>query len=131
LKVDNETLLFLLKGGHLSMPDRIARGLWPHVPLSFDAVANYLAIVLEQGDAWFPYRWEPHRPGEPVQEGGTIQRQQVNRYVYRTSAHHPLSPTTLSHTGETVFTNARGAALHYLKWDLHLPGDLDGWKVLK
>jgi hypothetical protein len=131
LKVDNETLLVLLKGGHLSMPDRIARGLWPHAPLFFDTVANYLATVLEQGDAWFPYRWEPHRSGELVQEGGTIERQQVDRYVYRTSAHHPTSPTTLSQTEKRVFANARGAALHYLNWDLHLPGDLDGWKVLK
>jgi hypothetical protein len=131
LKVDNETLLLLLKGGHLSMPDRIACGVWPHAPLSFDMVVNYLATVLEQGDAWFPYRWEPHRSAETVREGGTIERQQVDRYVYRTSASHPISPTTLSQSGERVFTNARDAAIHYLKWDLHLPGNLDGWKVLK
>lgn len=128
--MDGETLLFLLKGGHLSMPDRIARGVWPHAPLTLDYIADYLAIVLEQGEAWFPYRWDPHHPGEFVREGGTIERQQVNRYVYRTSAHHPTSPTTVSRTAETVFSNARDAAIHYLKWDLNLPGDLDGWKVL-
>lgn len=64
--MDNETLLLLLKGGHLSMPDRIARGAWPHPPLYFAAVANFLAAVLEQNEAWFPYRWEPHRTGLAV-----------------------------------------------------------------
>ena len=129
--MDSETLLFLLKGGHLSVPDRIARGAWPHAPLPLDYITDYLAIVLEQGDASFPYRWEPHRPGQLVREGGTIERQGVDRYVYRTNAHHPTSPTTLSETAETVFSNARAAAVHYLTWDLHLPGDLDGWKVVK
>ena len=128
--MDNETLLFLLKGGHLSMPDRIARGAWPHAALSFDEVANYLAMVLEQNECWFPYRWEPHRPGQPVREGGTIERQDHHRYVYRTAAAHPVSPSTLNRFVETTFSNARDAAVQYMNWDLHLPGDLDGWKVV-
>jgi hypothetical protein len=129
--VDHETLLFLLKGGHLSMPDRIARGAWPHAPLSFGDVANYLAAVLERYEGWFPYRWEPPRPGQLVLEGGTIERQENHRYVYRSAAAHPASPTTLNRFVETVLSNAHDAAVHYLKWDLHLPGDLDGWKVVK
>jgi hypothetical protein len=64
--VDNETLLLLLKGGHLSMPDRIARGARPHPLLYFAAVANFLAAVLERDEASFPYRWEPHRAGLAV-----------------------------------------------------------------
>jgi hypothetical protein len=129
--VDNETLLFLLKGGHLSMPDRIALGAWPHAPLFYDAIANYLAAVLEEREAWFPYRWEPHRPGQLVREGGTIERQENHRYVYRSNAAHPVSPATLHRFVETVFSNARDAADHYLTWDLHLPGDFDGWKVVR
>jgi hypothetical protein len=113
------------------MPDRIARGAWPHPPLSFAAVANYLATVLEQNEVWFPYQWEAHREGQPVREGGTIERQNNHRYVYRSAAAHPVSPTILHRVIETVFSNAHDAALHYLKWDLHLPGDLDGWKVVK
>jgi len=129
--VDDETLLFLLKGGHLSMPDRIARGAWPHPPLSFAAVANYLATVPEQNEVWFPYQWEPHREGQPGREGGTIERQNNHQYVYRSAAAYPVSPTILHRVVETVFSNAHDAALHYLKWDLHLPGELDGWKVVK
>jgi hypothetical protein len=100
------------------MPDRIGRGLWPHAPLSFKAVADYLAMVLKESDAYFPHPPVPHRAGQVVWEGGTIERQENDRYVYRSSA------------VETVFTNARDAAVHYLKWTLNLPGDLDGWKVV-
>lgn len=128
--VDDQTLLLLLSGGHLSMPDRIARGAWPHPALSFDGVARFLANVLEQNDGWFPYRWEPHRAGEIVREGGTIERQASDRYIYSSAAAHPGSPTTLNRFVETVFSNAHDAAAHYLKWDLGLPGDLDGWKVV-
>jgi hypothetical protein len=112
------------------MPDRIGRGLWPHAPLSFKAVADYLAMVLKESDAYFPHPPVPHRAGQVVWEGGTIERQENDRYVYRSSAAHPVSPTTLSRSVETVFTNARDAAVHYLKWTLNLPGDLDGWKVV-
>jgi hypothetical protein len=129
-QVDNETLMFLLKGGHINMPDRIARGAWPHSALPFDTVATYLAEALEQGDVWFPYQWEPARTGQPVREGGTIERQANDQYIYRNAAAHPGSPTTISRSVERVFSNARDAAIHYLKWTLHLPWDLDGWKVV-
>ena len=128
--MDDETLLLLLKGGHLNMPDRIALGAWPSPNLSFEAVSSFLAVVLEQNDGWFPHRWEAHQPGQPVREGGTIERQGNGLYIYRSTAGQPDSPTTLNGSVETVFSNAHDAAVHYLKWDLHLPGDLDGWKVL-
>jgi hypothetical protein len=111
------------------MPDRIALGAWPHPNLTLDSVASYLATVLEQNDGWFPYRWEPHRSGQPVREGGTIGRQGNGRYIYRSAAAHPGNPATLDRSVERVFSNARDAALHYMKWDLHLPGDLDAWNV--
>ena len=112
------------------MPDRIALGAWPHPKLTLDAVASYLASVLELNDGWFPYRWEPHYPGRSVREGGTIERQRNGQYIYRSAAAHPGNPTILNRSVETVFSSARDAATHYLKWDLHLPGNLDGSKVL-
>jgi len=112
------------------MPDRLERGVWPHPALSFDEVADFLAKVLKQGDIWFPFQREPHRPGEVVREGGTIERQGENRYIYRAIASHALSPRTTLHATETTFLTPRDAALHYLRWDLNLPGDLDGWKVV-
>jgi hypothetical protein len=31
---------------------------------------------------------------------------------------------------ETVFSTAKGAVRHYLRWDLNLPGKLDSWTVI-
>ena len=130
--MDDPTLLFLLKGGHLNMADRIARGLWPHPPLMLDAVTDYLAGVLESGEAWVPRPFEPARGGGAVWQGGVIERQAADRYVYRSQAHHMLSPVTLTASSERVLSNAsRDAAAHYLHWNLNLPGSLDGWRVVK
>ncbi len=52
-------------------------------------------------------------------------------YTYKDRASNPLNPREVAHASEIVFTNAEDAARHYLKCDLHLPGDLDGWKVIK
>jgi hypothetical protein len=129
--MDADMLTILLRGGHVNMPDRIARGLWPHPPLTLDAVTDFLTAILESGERWFPLQWEPTRPGESINEGGVIERQAADRYVYRSQVAHPLSPTTLSRSGERVFSDAREVAAHYLQWDLHLPGSLDGWRVVE
>jgi hypothetical protein len=68
--MDADTLVFLLKVGHINMPDRIARGLWPHPPVTLGAVTEYLAGVLESGEPWFPRQWEPACPRELVNERG-------------------------------------------------------------
>jgi len=127
--MDEETLTILLRGEHINMPERIARGLWPHPPLSFSEILAHLARLLQQ-HRWFPREWQSHREGEPVNEGGTIERQGLERYVYRAIRAHPIQPYILADNTERVFSSAEDAARHYLKWDLHLPGDLDGWKVV-
>jgi hypothetical protein len=128
--VDAETLTFLLGQGHLNMQERTKRGLWPHPPLKFDDVLHHLIQVL-QTQQWFPPAWRPAVPGEPVHEGGAIERQSPFRYVYHWQRSHPVDPRLLAEQGEKVFRSAKAAARYYLKWDLHLPGDLDGWRVVR
>ena len=53
------------------------------------------------------------------------------RYIYRAQRHHPLARTVLADQMERVFFTAAGAARHYLRWDLHLPGSLDGYQVIE
>ncbi len=128
--MDEETLTTLLRGGHINMPERIERGLWPHPPLRFSEILSHLTRLLRQ-HRWFPREWQPHCEGEPVNEGGTIERQGLDRYVYRAARAHPIQPYILAESTERVFSSAEGAARYFLKWDLHLPGDLDGWKVIE
>ena len=128
--MDEETLTMLLRGEHINMPDRIARGLWPHPPLRFSQVLAQLTSLLDQHE-WFPWAWKPHREGEPVHEGGTIESQGPDRYVYRASRSRPIQPHALAESTELLFSSAEEAARYFLKWDLRLPGDLDGWKVIE
>ncbi len=127
--MDSETLTFLLRGGHLNMPERIKRGLWPHPPLKFSEIVRHLVKVLES-EKCFPREWKPAVPGESVFEGGVIECQSLSKYVYRTQRHHPINPNVLAEQTEMIFALSEEALRFYLKWDLNLPGDLDGWKVV-
>jgi hypothetical protein len=127
--MDEETLTILLRGEHVNMPYRIEHGLWPHPPLRFAEISAHLVKLLEK-ERWFPREWKPHREGEPIREGGVIERKE-HRYVYRAVRSHPIEARLLAERVERVFPNAEEAARYYLKWDLHLPGDLDGWKVIE
>jgi len=126
--MDDETLTLLLRGGHLGLAERVARGIWPHPPLKVRDLARHVARLLRR-DGFFPRRWEPHRPGERVVERGVLERRGPLRYVYRAQRHRADDPTALAEVGERRFLLARGAARHYLRWELRLPGDLDGWRV--
>ena len=128
--MDEETLTILLRGGHINMPERIARGAWPHLPLKVAEVLGHLPKLIQQ-HKWFPRECQPHREGQPVHEGGTIERQGPDRYVYRTARAHPIQPYELAQSTERIFSSAEDAVLHYFQWDLNLPGDLDGWKVIE
>jgi hypothetical protein len=127
--MDSETLTFLLRGGHLNMPERIERGLWPHPPLKFSDVVRHLAQIIKS-EKWFPREWKPAVPGESVWEGGVIERKSQWLYIYRAQKHHPINPNVLAEQTKKIFITPECAARYYLKWDLNLPGDLDGWKVV-
>ena len=127
--MDDETLTLLLRGGHVTLAERTARGLWTYAPLRFRDLARRVArLVREEGS--FPRPWRPHVPGEPVAEGGVIERRGPMRYVYRARRHAATDPRVLAEVGELRFLRAVSAARHYLRWDLRLPGELDGWKVV-
>jgi len=128
--MDKEILAMLVRGEHVGMELRVSRGMWPHEPLRLaDLVAAIVAILA--CEPWFPRKWEPAAEGKAVHEGGTIERLGSHRYVYRAQRAHPLDPKVLADRTERVFFSAAAAARHYLRWDLNLPGNLDGYKVVK
>lgn len=127
MKMDEETLIHL-EGGHIPMPERLSKGIWPYPPLPFEALVPMIRVRLDI-DGWFPRRWQTPKPGEAIDETGTIEKRD-SHYIYRAVRSNPLNPTEVADEVETVFESAEAAIRHYLKWDLHLPGDLDGWKVV-
>jgi len=129
ISMDRDTLIFLLRGGHLGMPERLARGIWPHPPLEMSQLVALITECLTE-EEWFPRPWQPPQLGQCVREGGTIQRAGPNRFIYRAQRSAATNPMLLADSAETVFTTAEDAARHYLRWDLDLPGKLDSWLVL-
>jgi hypothetical protein len=128
--MDSETLTFLLRGGHLTMSERIEKGIWPHPPLKYNDVLRHLTRLIE-AENWFPHEWKPAVPGEPVNEHAVIENRSRFSYVYHSQRHHPTNPTLLAEQVAKTFFFSKKIARFYLKWELHLPGDLDGWKVIR
>jgi hypothetical protein len=126
--MDDDSLTYLLRGGHIDVPTRISRGIWPHQPLSFDALARHVARVLKR-EGSFPAPFIAAKAGESVREGIVIERRGPFHYVCHAQRHDALDPTRLAAKSERRFFSAHAAAKHYLRWNLNLPGDLDGWEV--
>jgi hypothetical protein len=118
-----ETLAVILRGGHVSMPDRISRGDWPHPPLQMTELVSSVADSLQRE------RWFPKAIGHFVGDGTVIERRDQNHYVCRTWRSLATDPSR-TRVAEHVFSDAREAAKFYLVAELNLPGDLDGWKVI-
>ena len=127
--MDPESLTYLLGGGHYNVPDRIERGIWPHPPLRFESLVQHLSQVISARD-WFPYEPQPHQPGAAVDEFGVIEHVAPNRFVYHAQRGYALNPHSVAEASKTDFSSAEAAARHYLTWSLHLPGDLDSWRVI-
>lgn len=128
--MDAESLTFLLRGGHYNMEQRRERGIWPHASLQFEDVVQHLIAVLEH-EEWFPFQPEPNAPGEAVYEGVLIERLDNGRFVCHCQHAQPLVPSRIAEKIDRVFKTAEQAARFYMHWYLHLPGDLDGWKVVE
>ena len=119
--MDAETLTFLLRGGHLNMEERNEKGLWPHPPLSYTDVCDHLIHVIEN-EEWFPCDLSQGREGVVIHnKGGT--------YICHSLQYSAFGAPIISDKQEQSFDTPREAVDFYLKWDMHLPGDMDGWKV--
>ena len=127
--IDPALLEHLLRGGHVSMDERISRGAWPNPPLLLSDLVNCIALLIQR-DGHFPRPWIPAQPGEPVHEGGVITFDVQRGYLYRAQRSDPINPRVMADSVETVFSTADAAARHYLKVDLLSSGNLDGWKVV-
>jgi hypothetical protein len=124
-----EILTRLLAGEHFNVEERKALGLWPSETLRYSEVVEHLAKVLESKD-WFPQSPDAPDKGSAVREGVYVHQQAPGHFVCIAQRTQADDPTTLAEKTETVFRLPRAAAEYYLKWELNLPGRLDGWPVL-
>lgn len=129
MSIDNKTLELLLSGGHLSISDRQKLGIWPHPPILFIDLVTLLVQILEK-QCYFPRQWEKYAEGDVIYEGLIIQKEGENKYVIRGRWHHPTNPMILAGESEIKFDDPKDACDYYLRHDLFLPGNLDGWVVI-
>ncbi|WP_152971831.1 hypothetical protein [Desulfatitalea tepidiphila] len=119
--MDKDTLTFLLKGGHMNVPDRVAKGIWPHPPLNYNEVRAHLVSLITQTE-WFPCDLSKGKEGVVIQNTG-------KNYICHILHYSAFGAPIVSEKREKAFKKPEDAADFYLKWDLYLPGDLDSWKV--
>ena len=120
-----DILTFLLRGGHLNVEERKAKGLSPSERLRYSEVLDHLAAVIEQ-EEWFPRVIPMQQPIDLYYDGIIIQKISRNHFVchgcrvLRVRGGHPTHECR----------RARDAAAFYLKWELGIPpGTLDSWIV--
>jgi len=82
--------------------------------------------VLGERD-WFPYPLPAPQVGWAA-DYVVIERRGPKEYLAHFQSSSGLGQ--IAEKGEHEFITPEEAAGYYLKWALHLPGDLDGWKVI-
>src|SRR5438046_2642860 len=128
MKLPPDILTFLLRGGHLNVEERKAKGLWPNERLRYSEVLDHLASILER-EEWFPRVMPEHKAGDLVYEGTVVQRLSPSRFVCHSRRPSVYDLRTVAEESCKEFRRAREAAEFYLKWELNLPGRLDSWIV--
>lgn len=127
--MNQEDLLFLLKGGHIDMQTRIEKNIWPHPPLQLKECIATIVNALNH-DKYFPYTWIERQNSEFIDDVGVIEKNNEKRFVYHYREASPRDLKKISIKEEKIFNKAEPAAEYYLRNILRLPGDLDGWKVI-
>jgi hypothetical protein len=128
--INQEILLFLLKGGHIDMQVRIEKGIWPHPSLKLKECIIAIVNALNQ-DKCFPYPWINRKDGEFIDDVGALEKIDETKFIYRYREASPSNLREISVNKERVFITAQAAAEYYVRNILRLPGDLDGWKVIE
>ena len=128
MEMPPDILTFLLRGGHLNVDERKAKGLWPNERLRYGDVLDHLATLVGD-EEWFPRKMAEHTPGDVVHEGTVVQKVSPCRFICHSRRHSVCDVSVVAAESQKEFSRARDAAEYYLKWELHLPGSLDSWIV--
>ena len=103
MKLPPEILTLLLRGGHLSVEARKAKGLWPNEALKFSEVHAHLADLIRR-EEWFPRPLPECRRGEPVHEGMFIHRISTVRYICHSRRHSVFDPCIVAEESASRFS---------------------------
>jgi hypothetical protein len=127
--MDTETLLFLLKGGHINSAERIEKGIWPHPPLKLSELISVIVNHLKS-NRWFPYPWVEKKNDDLIDDVSVIEKIDKEKFIYYSRSAQPINLSKIGENTKRIFKTAQSAAEYYLRNALRLPGNLDSWKVI-
>lgn len=130
MKMPAHILTYLLKGGHLNVEERKKLELWPNETLVYENILEHLIGIIER-EEWFPRNLSEDNDGSCIKEGIIIHNRGHNKFICHSIRTSMTDIDKIAEKSEIEFNNARDAAIYYLKWELHLPGRLDSWPVIK
>ncbi len=120
----NDILLSIINGEHISIEKRKSLAIGTNPVLKMDDFVSVLADELQKVDCYPPSQ----SCGGFLREGIVITKRE-GLFVCVSQRTSPSDPREICEKNETVFRNARDAARFYLKWELCLPGRIDGFVV--
>jgi hypothetical protein len=120
----------LLRGEHLTAEERASLAGSPSKGLDYSQLRDQLVAIIRT-EPWFPHALGERERGEAVDENIVIERLALGRFACHVQRATPLDPRVLAERKRRLFWTAGGAADFYLRWQLHLPGELDGLKVAR
>ena len=127
--MDEDSLAYLLSGGHYNMEQRIEKGIWPHPPIPIQECIDVIRKRLDR-ERFFPRPYEPPVPGKMVGDVCVLEKISDKKYILHSHSASAYNPYILNEKTKKKFKDADKAIREYLYWEFHLPGDLDGWKVV-
>jgi hypothetical protein len=128
MRMPPQIITRLLEGEHFDMDQRKALGLLPAETLSYAEVRDHLALLLADRE-WFPSKPSDSNKTEAIYEGILIHHVSPNRFICYARRASAVNPLVLAEQSAHECESAREAADYYLRWELNLPGSLDGWVV--
>ncbi len=128
MEMPPDILTMLLRGGHLNVEERKAKGLWPNETLRYSEVRDHLSAIIKK-EEWFPREMPTHKDGDLVYEGTVIHRVSPTRYICHSRRPSVYDLSEIAEDSQKEFRRVKDAAEFYLKWELNLPGRLDSWPV--
>jgi hypothetical protein len=128
MKLHDDMIRRLLNGEHLSSENRRKLGIDSSTVLKYEDLILALASILKTTDS-FPERDGGENISCYIYEGITIRRLSPDLFVCLCQRASPSDPSVLAERCEKRFSTAEAAADFFLKWDLCLPGRLDGIEV--
>ena len=127
-EMNDEILLNILSGHHYNMVDRRELGVWPHTTISMCRCISVIQKSLLE-KKYFPRKYKSPTPGKNVGDVMAIEVVEEGRYILHSHIASQYNLAAISEESHVLYETAESVIREYLKWELGLPGDLDGWKV--